>query len=161
MLVLARGGELRGHREGEVWKGGLSLPRIFFEFKKCAFLYTFKVYRFHRNSFWPQYKSLFPSSFPEPQRQEPGSIAVADTSSTFFIHFFTLLLKALQLIGLHWNGRTGLRVREGITSLINDIFCWKLVENQTSLTSVWSLIPPIPCIRLYCTCSASMGLCTG
>jgi len=40
---------------------------------------------------------MFSSPFSEPQRQEPESIAIADTSSTF-LYFITGLLKALQLI---------------------------------------------------------------
>jgi len=52
---------------------------------------------------------MFSSHFSESQRTR--SVATAGTCSTFFIHFITGLLKALQLIYL--NGSKGLRVREG------------------------------------------------
>ena len=86
---------------------------------------------------------MFFFPFSDPQKQEPGSVVIAGTSSTFFIHFITWLLKPLQRI--HWNGRrTGLRVCEGKKSLVNDIFCWKLVKkiNQSCLTSLWGAIAP-------------------
>jgi len=91
---------------------------------------------------------VFSSPFSEPQRQEPGSIAIAGTSSNFFIHFITGLLKALQLI--YWNERSDLRVREGSKKSNKLYILLKIGEKkQSCLTSYGgrSPLPPLARIR--------------
>ena len=70
---------------------------------------------------------MFSCPFPEPQRQDPGSTMIAGTSSKYFI-------TSLQDCSRHcsWyielgEGQVSESAMAG-KSLINDIFCWKLVK---------------------------------
>jgi len=93
---VARGVELRRH------KGG-GIPRKFLNIKSkngaflCILSIYFKVCRLITETVSDRVRKTvtnrlcFPPLFPaEPQRQETGSIAIADTSSTFYtLHYRT------------------------------------------------------------------------
>ena len=118
-------GRIDRTQRGRLWEGAVPLPRKCLNFKSkngafCALLsIDFNIYRFwSQKQFlttlerrWQIVYIFLPFFRPSEARTRKYCDSGYIIKQPFFIHFITGLLKALQLI--YWNGRTGLRVREG------------------------------------------------